>query len=404
MHRLRIAPVHTGHAEADVVRAALDAPVGAPPLERFVKAGESVAVLVPDKTRLCGVPLFLPLLLERLHAAGLTEEDIAIVFACGTHRGQAEAEKRAIIGEDAYERYRVHEHNARDEGGTVLLGTTRFGTAVRINRLVARADKVISAGTIVHHYFAGYGGGAKMFLPGVAAYSSAVQNHRRTLTAEGRFHPACRDGNVAGNPVAEDLDDAWRFFPPTWAFTALLDAEGRIAHALCGGARETHRRGCALVDAMYRVDVPALADCSIVSAGGYPKDVNFIQAHKALHRAQAVTKEGGAIICVAECRDGIGNERFLEWFDYADGDELRDALAAKYSMNAHTAVAQRDKTTRHPIFFLSTMPDDTVRRMGMTPCATLQDAVDAVAALQPGIRSVHVIENGSLAVPRVVEE
>ena len=399
IHRLRIAPASAERSEAGLVRATLDAPIDAPRLEARVSAGDTVALLVPDKTRLCNTSVFLPLLLERLHTAGLGDDDISIVFACGTHRGQTEAEKRAILGDDVYHRYRVLEHDARDEAATVWLGTTRFGTEVRINRVVARASLVVATGTVVHHYFAGYGGGAKMLLPGVAAYSSAVQNHRRCLTREGTFHPACREGNVEGNPVAEDILDASRFFPPMYAFTVLLDADGNIAHALCGEARETQRRARALVDGMYRVPTSILADCSIVSAGGYPKDVNFIQAHKALHRAQYVTKPSGPIICVAQCRDGIGNEQFLEWFSHAGGDALRDALATRYTMNAHTAVALRDKTLRHPILFVSALPADTVQCMGMFPCATLQEAVDAAAARIPRAADVHLIEHGSLAVP-----
>jgi nickel-dependent lactate racemase len=397
--RLRIAPAPAERSEAGLVSAALDAPIDAPALESFVAAGDTVAVLVPDKTRLCRASLFLPMLLERMHAAGVMDDDLTIVFACGTHRGQREAEKRAILGDDVYHRYRVIEHDARDEGATVRMGTTRFGTDVRINRSVARASKVLSTGTIVHHYFAGYGGGPKMLLPGVAAYSSAVQNHRRCLTPGGSFHPACRDGNLAGNPVAEDLQDATRFYPPVYAFTALLDAGGRIAHALCGEPAETHRRGCALVDAMYRMPVAAAADCVLVSAGGAPKDVNFIQAHKALHRAQYIAKPGAPIICVAECADGIGNDRFLEWFDAADDNALREALATGYTMNAHTAVALRDKTRRHPIYFVSALPDDVVTRMGMLPSPTLAAAVAAVAGRLPARADVHVIDNGSLTVP-----
>ncbi len=396
--RLRTAPSPAGRSEDEVIDDILASPFG-PSLETFLNPRQPLLVLVSDKTRRCQTHVFLPRLLSIVHASGIPRERVRILFASGTHPPQSEGEKRAILGDAIYDRYEVREHDARDEACCVEVGITRFGTAVRVNRLVAEAQQVLATGTIVHHYFAGFGGGAKLFVPGTAAYSTAVANHRRTITPEGSFHPGCTDGAVAGNPVIEDIMDARRLMPPHWYFAALLDERGRIVDGVCGDMELAHAEGCRRVDARFRCEVERPADVTIVSTGGYPKDINFIQAHKALHHASYATKEGGVIICAAECRDGIGNDRFMEWFDYGSDEAFRKALLEKYAMNAHTALVMREKARRHRIIFVSSLKEPAVRSMGMEPAATLDAAVRMAAQTVRRDADVAIIENGSLLVP-----
>jgi lactate racemase len=385
--------------EAARVTDALDHPLDAPRVEHFVAPGDRVLVLVSDKTRLCRTDLVLPLILARVHAAGVPREHVTVLFATGTHARQSEAEQRAILGDAVFDAYRVVEHDARAEDGMVTVGRTRFGTDVRLHPLIGSCDRVIAVGTIVHHYFAGYGGGAKLFMPGIAAASTAACNHRRALTADGRLHPACREGNTRDNPVAMDIADSVRFLPPVWYCAALLDAEGRVTDAVCGDLRSAHDEGCRRIDRSFRVPVAAPADLVITSAGGHPKDVTFIQAHKALHRARTVTRTGGVVVLVAACADGIGNADFLRWFDHENDADLRAAAVQAYSMNAHTAVALREKTRACTVLCVSALPDAAVRRMGMLPAATLSEAVTQVETLLPGFAEALVIPHGSLALP-----
>ncbi|MFZ1731267.1 MAG: nickel-dependent lactate racemase, partial [Bacteroidota bacterium] len=370
-----------------------------PSLQEFLNPAAPLLILVSDKTRRCQTSVFLPHLLAIVHAAGISREQVEILFASGTHSAQSEAEKRAILGDAIYDRYRVREHNAYDEAACIELGVTRFGTPVRVHRSLAEASQVIATGTIVHHYFAGFGGGAKLFVPGCAAYSTAIANHQRTITSEGRFHPGCTDGNTEGNPVIEDIQDASRFMPPHWYFAALLDDRGMIADGICGELESAHREGCRRVDARFRVLIDEVYDLTIVSAGGYPKDINFIQAHKALHHASYSTKDGGGIICIAECLDGIGNNRFMEWFAYENEQEFNDALLTRYAMNAHTALAMREKAHRHRIIFVSNLPESVVTAMGMEAAGSLEAAVGMMRSTLPTQAKVALLENGSLAVP-----
>ncbi|MFA6233813.1 MAG: nickel-dependent lactate racemase [Bacteroidota bacterium] len=397
-HRLRTAPPPAGRSEDDVIKETLANPFG-PTLHDFLNPADPLLILVSDKTRRCQTRVFLPHILSVVHAAGIPRERVQILFASGTHAAQSETDKRVILGDEIYDQYLVREHDARDEDRCVELGVTRFGTPVRVNRLLADAVQVIATGTIVHHYFAGFGGGAKLFVPGVSAYSTAVANHRRTITDDGRFHPGCADGNTEGNPVIEDILDARRFMPPHWYFAALMDEQGHIVDGVCGEMESAHREGCRRVDARFRCPIESAADLTIVSAGGYPKDINFIQSHKALHHASYATKEGGGIICLAECRDGIGNDHFLEWFAEKDEHSFRDALRTRYAMNAHTALAMREKARRHRIIFVSSLPDTAVRTMGMHAAPTLEIAMRMMQGMVPVQADVALLENGSLTVP-----
>lgn len=397
---LRADPFTTGRPEPFLVEKALQHPVKAPRLEEWAAAGDRILILVSDKTRRCRTHVFLPQILARLEQAGIPDEHIRILFATGTHPAQSEREQRDIIGDAVYERCAVFEHCARDEESCVHVGTTEAGTDVRINRLVTESDRVVATGTIVHHYFAGYGGGAKLLVPGVAAYSTAVANHRRTISSEGRFHPGCSDGRVTGNPVISDIQDAQRFMPPTWYFAAILDEEARIAECVCGDLAAAHARGCAVIDRHYRPVVEIPADLVVVSAGGHPRDINFIQSHKSLHHAHYAVKEGGSIVLLAECPEGLGNEHFRRWFEYPSREAFRRALLENYSMNAHTALAVLEKSDRFRIIMVSALDDEAVRRMGMEPAADLSHALALAADGMPARPSVSVMENGALLVPR----
>jgi lactate racemase len=361
--------------------------------------GEKIVVIVPDKTRRAATDVVLPLLLDELAQAGVRGEQVCILFATGTHAAQSDEERAALLGHHIMKRYRVVEHDSRDNESCVYVGTTEYGTPVLLNRLVVEADTVLIAGTVVHHYFAGFGGGPKMFLPGVAAYESAVANHRRTITEEGTFHPGCRDGNLAGNPVAEDIAAAARFFPPCWYCTTVLDEHGEIAAAVCGDLMQAHASACAIVHDLYSVGIARRFPICIASAGGYPKDVNLIQAHKALHHAAYTIEDGGTLICLAECIEGIGNSDFMTWFDYVCEDDFRAALLHRYSMNAHTALALKEKTSRLRVILVTALSENIVRTMGMEYAHSLSDALDLLAPLHDIECDVCVLQNASLTVP-----
>ncbi len=380
---------------------ALEHPVSSPTLAEFLTGGRRVAVLVPDKTRYCMLNRLLPLVLNRVHESGIASRDVTIVIANGTHAPQSAEERRAMLGGAICDSYTVVEHRARAEEDCVYVGTTRFGTEVKLNRVVAEADRVVVVGTVVHHYFAGFGGGPKMFLPGVAAYGTALANHRRTLLPDGGFHTGCRDGALDGNPVAEDIFDAVRFFPPSFCIAVLFNEKKEPFFAVAGDLVKAHRRAAEVVDGMWTVPVPRLADFVIASCGGHPRDINLIQAHKTLHHAQYALKPGGTMICLAACPEGLGNPDIRRWFVYPTSKSMAKEAIRDYTMNAHTAVAIRKKSESFNIILVSALNRADVRAMGMTPASTLREAVDASGI--PGARDAlcYIIRDGSQLVPRL---
>ncbi len=398
-HRLHPSGQLTVNDEADVISDALDHPIASPPLEEFLFSAKRVTVVIPDRTRLSGLRVALPIILERIERCGIPPDAITLFFATGTHAGQTDEERIGLIGAEIAQRYRITENECRRFDRYFLLGRTALGTDVWINEHVTSADRVIAVGAIVHHYFAGFGGGPKLLLPGSTSYSSAAENHRRTITSDGHFHTRCRDGNVDGNPVAEDIMDAVQFFPPTFYIGTIIDDANRINQAVCGDIIQAHRRGCEIVHEANVVHIDGLADCTIVSAGGFPRDINFIQAHKALHKAHYATKDNGVIICVAQCPEGIGSKEFMRWFSYHSEEEMVDAMLSSYSMNAHTALSVFRKTRRHRIHLVSQLDPSDVESIGMRHENSLQSAVDSVVTLLPDHPRTFVIENGSRVLP-----
>jgi lactate racemase len=382
----------------DIISSALGQPLAAPRLRDAVH-GDSIVILVPDKTRNAATAMVLPLLIDELEHAGVRDEHITIVFATGTHPPQSVEEQRELLGPAILKRYTVVQHNARNNEECIHVGDTCYGTPVALNRIVANADFVVLAGTIVHHYFAGFGGGAKMFLPGVAAYNTAVINHKRTLTPDGRFHQGCRDGNTTGNPVLDDIHDALRFCPPHWYVATVIDAEGDIAAAVCGDLRAAHEKGCSIVHEMFSIPLQKDVDICIASAGGYPRDINFIQAHKSIHHAHYALREGGTLICLAECREGVGNETFHEYFQHRDEAAFRDAVLNQYSMNAHTALAVREKSLRFRIIMVTGLAATLMDQMGIEKASSLQEAISLAGRGQPASPDVLILPNASLSVP-----
>ncbi len=398
---LQPAPIGPLQDERGIVVHALDHPVQSESLVDFAATGRRLAIIVPDKTRRSGTPVVLPLLLARLDAAGVDTAHIDIIFANGTHPSMTDAERRAIVGDAVADRHRLHEHDCHAREDMVHVGTTAQGTDVLLNRRVVEADRVIATGAVVHHYFAGFGGGPKLLMPGVAAYETAITNHRRTLDADGHFHPACRPGRLAGNPVSEDIFDAIRFFPPSRLLATVTTADGRIAHAWSGNLVAAHHEATLAVDRLFGVTAPFAADVTIVSCGGHPKDINFIQAHKALEHAAMATRPGGTIVLLAACPDGIGNDHFLAWFCHESDEAMRAAVLREYRMNAHTAVAMRAKARRFTLLHVGGIPDEACSLMGMRRVASLQDAVDVAAMRQPAPRCL-LMPLGGITVPLAV--
>ncbi|MBR4578931.1 MAG: nickel-dependent lactate racemase [Oscillospiraceae bacterium] len=359
----------TAAPEEEILKNALENPIGTPRLCEIVRPGEKIAVVTSDITRPMPTARVMGPVLDELYTAGCRREDITLVFALGSHRGHTPEERRRLAGERAWEEIRCVDANPND---CVRLGMTRNGTPVDIDRRVAEADRRICLGNIEYHYFAGYSGGAKAIMPGVSTRAAIQANHSRMVD------PMARAGQLEGNPVRMDIEEAAGLVGVDFILNVVLDAHKRIVHAVAGDVTLAHRAGCRYLDKMYRREIPALADIVLVSQGGAPKDLNLYQTHKALANAEHAVAPGGVIILAGSCREGLGEATFQEWMLSAgEPHALVERIQREFRLGGHKAAAIAMVLEKADIYLVSDLPDDLVRRIFLQPYPSVAEAYRA---------------------------
>lgn len=356
--------------------------------KRITNAG----IVISDKTRLCQYPVYLPLLIESLSEYGLDHKDITFYIAYGTHPAQTRQECINSYG-DTYNRFRFVHHNSKDDGHLTDLGVTTRGTRVKILKEIMEHDLLITFGAILHHYFAGFGGGRKLLVPGLGGYETILQNHRLFLDFESRkLRESCQSGNLDDNPLALDLEEINSLLPKRLEIHAILNSRKEVCETHFGNGYGDFRDTCKRYDHFFRSTEGRLYDMVVASAGGYPKDINFIQAHKSIHNAASFVKDNGTLIIFAECRDGIGNQAFLNLFKLGGWDPIFEKMETKYENNAGTALAMIDKCRRINIHFVTSLDKETCDLMGAVKTSPGQ--AQQLIAREKG--EIAWIENASL--------
>lgn len=351
------------------VKHALSHPIGDVRLRDKVKAGQKVVIVTSDISRPLPSYRILPALLEELNAGGVTDEDITLVFALGSHRKHTEEEKIKLAGNEAYGRIRCIDSDPED---CVHLGVTKAGTPVDITRSVAEADFRICLGNIEFHYFAGYSGGAKAIMPGVSTPMAIQANHSMMVSPD-----ACA-GKLLGNPIRADIEEAGAICGIDYIVNAVLDEHKNIVFAVAGDVTKAHRVGCEYLDRMYRKPIPEKADIVIVSQGGAPKDANLYQTQKALDNAKHAVKKGGTIILIGACPEGLGSRKFEEWLTTAETPHsMVERIHEKFELGGHKAAAIGMVLENADIDFVSEMDPDFVRSIFLNPRNSAQEALDA---------------------------
>ena len=347
-----------------------------------------VVVVVDDHTRPCPTEAMLGPLLSRLRVPA---DRITVLFATGTHRAVRPEEAREILGR-FYGRLRAVSHDCR--GALAEFGSTSRGTPVAVDEEYCSADYRILLGDVEPHYFAGYGGGRKSILPGVSGYETVQANHKLM------FEPGAEVGVLDGNPVHEDMEEAADMVGADFTLNVVQNPEGEVVSAHAGHYREVLRAGARVVDSMYKVPVEGEADVVVVAASGHPHDVDMYQAYKALHMALRVVRPGGTIVFAAECRDGAGSSKYLEYMRrYGSSEEVEEALRRRFELGGHKAYYHLRAVERCRVIAVTSIPADEVRGLyRMEPAPSLQEAVDR--ALE-GLDSprVVVMPEGSTTIP-----
>ncbi len=385
----------------EMVRQALRKPLGGPPLAEIVHANEQVVIITSDITRYTGSEIYLPLLVEELNRCGIPDAQISILIALGIHRPQTNEEHRKILG-PLYGRIAVYDHDPDDTSQLVRLGETAAGIPVEINRRVVEAERVIVTGTVGFHYFAGFGGGRKGLVPGVASRKTCMASHFSVFkpAPQRGKHPAATTGVLTGNPVHQNLLEAARLVRCDLLLNTVLSPQKEILGVYAGELEQAHLAACTQVRDLYQPTTTE-ADLAIISSGGEPKDINLIQAQKALDYGCRAVRQGGTIILLAACRDGFGHEHFYPWFAYQDLDQFEAALRKNYQINGQTAHSLLSKARRFRVLLVSGFDAEITARMGMEKASDLQQALDMALAELPPRPKTLVIPDGGLVLPQV---
>lgn len=376
---------------ASIVRDALANPIGTPALRDIVRPGEKIVIITSDITRPMPTWDVIPHVLDELYAADVKAEDVTLVFALGSHRAHTEEEKKKLAGERAFSEIKCVDSNPDD---CIHMGNTSMGTPIDITRVVAEADRRICLGNIEYHYFAGYSGGIKALMPG-ASTPAAIQSNHSMMVNEN----ACA-GKLDGNPLREDLEEAAALCPIDFIVNVVLDEHKQIVHAVAGDVKKAHRSGCAFLDSLYKVQIPQRADIVLVSQGGAPKDLNLYQTQKALDNSKHAVRDGGTIILVGACQEGLGQKVFEEWITEAEKpSDLISRVRENFRLGGHKAAAIAMVMERADIKLVSEMDKDFVESIFFEPYSELQSAVDDALAKHGNDASIIVMPYGGSTLP-----
>ena len=373
------------------VERSLDAPIGTPPLEQIAKGKHKVAIVTSDMTRPMPSKLVLPCVLRRLYQAGVSKDAITVVIALGSHRPQTKAEMCTLLGEDIVKEIRCLNSC---ECEFVTLGTTRRGTPIELAKPVVEADLLICLGNIEYHYFAGYSGGAKAIMPGVSTRNAIQANHSRMM------EPCAHAGKLSGNPVREDIEEAAARCGIDFILNVVLDEHKQIIRSVAGHWQQAHRVGCRYIDSLFRKTIDQKAEIVVVSQGGAPKDINLYQTQKALDNAVHAVADGGIIVLVGACTEGLGERVFQQWLEEAIcPEDLIRRVKENFQLGGHKAAAIASVLTKARIFLVSQMDPDLVRSCFMEPYTSAQEALRAAVAAKGASARILVMPYGGSTLP-----
>ena len=361
------------------VGAKLDSPIDAKTVEEIVQPNESVLIVVPDATRSTASGQIVNLLVRRLIANGTPPFDIRIIFATGIHRRVTEAEKQTLLTPFIAQRIKTLDHNSRDLAQIVRLGETENGISIELNRALTEHDRVIIVGGVAFHYFAGFTGGRKLICPGLASSRTISATHKLAFDCQTKSRRAnVGAGILDGNAVHEAFVEVARKLPPAFSVNTITNDRGEAIDLFCGDWISSHRAACQSYAARHTIKIAEKRDLAIVSCGGFPHDFNLIQAHKALDAASRVCNDGGTIIFLAECAEGLGRNDFLDWFDAKTSAELAEKLCENYQVNGQTAWNLSRIAEKFNVRIVTSLLESDTRPMRLQKARSLDETLSEV--------------------------
>ncbi|PLX71287.1 MAG: hypothetical protein C0602_01385 [Denitrovibrio sp.] len=347
-------------------------------MTEVITDAEKVLIILPDSTRKSGAERILPKMVKTLEDQG---KIFHFIIAIGTHRPATNDELKTILTPDIYAKHsdKILTHDSDNYDEHDFYGITKRKTTVLLNKAYREHDTIITIGSVSYHYFAGYGGGRKMIFPGIASKKSIMSNHKLALDAvTKRRHEKAVTGNMKQNPVHDDLVEAIMIARPQHTFFAvntLLDNSANIVDATCGDLFMSHIKAAESLDSMVQISTEKRYDLLYLSAGGYPKDINMVQAQKSLDRIVPLLSEGAKVVFFAECKDGYGNSFFKEFFDRESSAQMLDELLDEYQINRQTAYNLKTRLETFDVYLYSDFDESDCARMGFLKLGSAEEAV-----------------------------
>lgn len=375
-------------------------PIGCEPLEKIVKPGQTVAFICNDLTRVANSYDFMPVLVNEMNRLGVPDENMHIVFSLGTHRDMTRAEMEEAVGADIVRRLKCYNSTCTVDEDFEYFGETSRGTPVWINKHICHVDHVILTGSIVQHYFSGYGGGRKAVLPGCAAMETVRKNHSFMLDDNAAL------GRTTGNPCYEDQMEGVALFAKgrsLFLFNAVLNAKHEFLRMFAGDYIAAHKEACKFVDRVYGCVIPKRADLVIASCGGYPKDINVYQMQKTMDNSMCAVRKDGVVILLAECEEGSGSKVLEEIFArLKTAEEIKAELENNFRIGANKAFAV-SRPQAHARFILVTGLDRAMAKTMHFSGAvdTVEEALELARQYVGDNPDIILMPEGSLTVPRV---
>lgn len=375
----------------EVIGESIDHPIGYASMAEFLEGGEDVVFIVNDGTRPTPTAKVLDALSKRMDL-----RSARYLIATGTHRDMTAEEYDLVFGSHYEElKDRIICHDARNSE-CVNLGTSKNGTPMEVNKVAVDADRLVIITSVEPHYFAGYTGGRKSFLPGVASYRTVEANHKLAMS------PDAQSLALEGNPVHEDMMDALEVVKGKRIFSIqmVLDRHQSIYKAASGDLNGAFAQAVEWANEVFVVPIPEKADV-VISVAPYPMDVDLYQSQKALDNGKWALKEGGTIVMVSKCREGVGSDTFLRQLSTSkDPRQVLENIKSEYKLGYHKAAKMAEIATWATIGAVTDLDPAIIESANITPYPTVQAAVDEALAKNPSARFM-VLMDGSVTIPRL---
>ena len=362
-------------SEAELVKSALESPFGTPRLRELAKGKRKVMLVTSDHTRSVPSKITLPILLEEIRK-GNPDVDITILIATGLHRATTKEEQRKMFGSEIVETEKIVVHDAFAENACAFVRVLPSGAELWVNRLALECDLLVTEGFIEPHFFAGFSGGRKSILPGICNAATVNENHSYRAIAS----PYAMAGVLERNPIHEDMVCAARSVNVQFILNVALNSQKKIIGAFAGDLEQAHGKGVEYVRSLAQCPV-VKGDIVITTNGGYPLDQNLYQSPKAVATAEACCREGGVIIMVAGCVDGMGGEHFAQLMLQGTPDEIdaflskippKESIPEQWCAQIYSRILKKHTV----ILVTSHLDHDLVRRANMVPAFTPDEALE----------------------------